>query len=102
MEKNVYFIFSQTQLQGFLLALSLAVVFIAALFISVVSIYALCALVIDGKGIRSAVVKAWSVFTKHTLVSLEVGILLMFLFRFWTRVVVWLLLVHYIVYKKKK
>lgn len=74
-----YFIFSQTQLQGFLLALSLALVLFAALFISIISIYALCALIVDGKGLRAAVVKAWSVFTEHALVSLEVGILLMLL-----------------------
>ena len=74
-----YFIFSQTQLNGFLLALSLAVVFFAALFISIISIYTLCALVVDGKGMRSAVAKAWNIFSHHILVSLEVGVLLMLL-----------------------
>lgn len=74
-----YFIFSQNLPQGFVLALSLVVILFLSLFISIISIYALCALVIDGKGMRAAIAKAWDIFSHHTLVSLEVGILLMLL-----------------------
>ena len=74
-----YFIFSQNLPQGFVLALSLVVILFLSLFVSIISVYALCALVIDGKGARAAVAKAWDVFSHHTLVSLEVGIILMLL-----------------------
>lgn len=74
-----YFVYSKTVPQGFLFAVSLAVVLFASIFISIISIYALCALVVDGKGLRAAVTKAWSIFTEHALVSLEVGILLVLL-----------------------
>ena len=74
-----YFIFSQNLPQGFALALSMVLILFLSLFASIISIYALCALVIDGKGVRAAITKAWSVFSEHTLVSLEVGVLLMLL-----------------------
>jgi hypothetical protein len=76
-----YFIFSQNLPQGFVLALSLVLVLFASLFISILSIYALCALVIDGKGVKAAIAKAWEIFSHHTLVSLEIGLLFM-LFNF--------------------
>ena len=74
-----YFIFSQNLSQGFVLALSLTLILFISLFISVIFIYTLCALVIDGKGVRAAVAKAWGILSEHTLVSLEVGLLLMLL-----------------------
>ncbi len=74
-----YFLYSQTLPQGYLLAFSLVGVLFISLFISIISIYALCALVIDGKGMRAAIAKAWEIFSQHTLVSLEVGIVLMLL-----------------------
>ncbi|TSC83923.1 MAG: Uncharacterized protein G01um101413_726 [Parcubacteria group bacterium Gr01-1014_13] len=74
-----YFIFSQNLPQGFVLALSLVVILFLSLFISIISIYTLCSLVIDGKGVRAATAKAWNIFSEHTLVSLEVGFLLMLL-----------------------
>lgn len=74
-----YFVYSQTWLQGFLFALGLVLVLFIALFISIISIYALCALVIDGKGMWAAIAKAWSIFSEHVLVSLEVGVVLMLL-----------------------
>ncbi len=74
-----YFIFSQNLSQGFVFALSLTVILFVSLFISIISIYALCALVVDGKGLKAAIAKACDIFSRHTLVSLEVGILLMLL-----------------------
>lgn len=74
-----YFVYSQSLPQGFLFAVSLVLVLFVSLFISIISVYALCALVIDGKGIKSATAKAWAIFSEHTLVSLEIGLLLMFL-----------------------
>ncbi len=74
-----YFVYSQTLPQGFLFAFSLVLVLFASLFISIISIYALCALVLEGKGIMSAAAKAWNIFSRHILVSLEVGIMLMLL-----------------------
>jgi hypothetical protein len=73
----VRFFSSQVLPQGYLLALSLVLVLFVSLFISIISIYTLCALVIDGKGLRAAIAKAWDIFSHHTLVSLEVGVLLM-------------------------
>ena len=72
-----YFFFSESLSQGYLFAVSLVAVLLITLFISIISIYTLCALVIDGKGLRAAIAKAWQIFHHHTLVSLEVGFLLM-------------------------
>ncbi len=74
-----YFLYSKTLPQGIIFSLSLVLVLFLSLLISIVSIYTLCALVIDGKGLRAALAKAWEVFSHHSLVSLEVGILLMLL-----------------------
>ena len=74
-----YFFYSRTLSQGFLFAVSLALVLFVSLFISIISIYTLCALVVDGKGLWSAVKKSWAIFSRHMLVSLEAGILLMLL-----------------------
>ncbi len=74
-----YFLYSQTLPQGWLFAFSLVLVLFISLFISIISIYTLCALVVDGKGIKSAIKKSWAIFSRHMLVSLEVGILLMLL-----------------------
>ena len=73
-----YFLYSQTSSQGFIFAFSLVVVLLVSLFISIISIYTLCALVVDGKGPRAAIAKAWDILSHHTLVSLEVGVVLMF------------------------
>ncbi len=74
-----YFLYSQTMSQGWLFAISLVLVLFLSLFISIISVYALCALVIDGKGVGAAIKKSWSIFSQHVLVSLEVGILLLLL-----------------------
>jgi len=74
-----YFFYSRTLPQGFLFAFSLVLVLFVSLFISIISIYTLCALVVDGKGVWFAIKKAWAIFSRHMLVSLEVGILLMLL-----------------------
>ncbi len=71
------FLYSTALSQGYLLALGLVLVLFVSLFISIISIYTLCALVIDGKGLQAAMAKAWNIFSHHTLVSLEVGVLLM-------------------------
>ncbi len=70
------FLYSQSLPQGLLFAFSLVLVVFVTLFISILSIYSLCALVVDGNGLRSAIAKAWEVLSRHILVSLEVGILL--------------------------
>ena len=74
-----YFISFQTMPQGFIFAAGLVLVLLASLFFSIISIYTLCALVIEGKGFVSAIKKSWVIFSRHVLVSLEVGILLMLL-----------------------
>jgi len=74
-----YFLYSQTVSQSFMFALGLVVVLLVSLFISVIAVYTLCALVVDGKGLRAAAAKACGIFSRHTLVSLEVGVLLMLL-----------------------
>ena len=72
-------IYSETLPQGFVFAVSLVVALFVALFVSIISIYALCALVVDGKGLVSAIKKSWAIFSEHLLVSLEVGVVLMLL-----------------------
>lgn len=74
-----YFIESQTPGQGFVFALLAVVVLFASLVISAVSIYTLCYIVLDGKGLAKSLAKAWALFSEHLLVSLEVGALLMLL-----------------------
>lgn len=76
-----HFFSSRTLPHNFLFAISLVLVLFVSLFISIISIYTLCALVVDGKGLGAAISKAWAIFSRHMLVSLEVGILLM-LFNF--------------------
>ncbi len=74
-----YFFNSETLSQGFLSAFSLVIVLFLSLLISIISIYTLCALVIDGKGVMPAIKKSINIFSQHVLVSLEVGVLLMLL-----------------------
>ena len=74
-----YFLVSQTLSQGFVFALSLAVVLFLSLFISIISVYTLCYVVVDGKGLASAIKKGWALFSRHMLVSLEMGVLLVLL-----------------------
>lgn len=62
-----------------LFAGALVLLVFISLFISVIAVYASCYVVVDGKGIWLAIKKGWSLFAKHILVSLEVGILLLLL-----------------------
>jgi hypothetical protein len=74
-----YFIHSQDLSHGLFSAFSLVLVLFLSLFFSIISIYTLCALVVDGKGFGAAIKKAWAIFSQHATVSFEVGILLMLL-----------------------
>ncbi len=74
-----YFFVSRTPLEGFVFAASAVLVLLASLVFSALSIYTLCYVVIDGKGILVSIKKAWALFSEHLLVSLEVGVLLMLL-----------------------
>ena len=74
-----YFVHSQDLSQGILFALSMVLVLFLSLLVAIISIYTLCALVVDGNGVVAAVKKAWAIFSRHVLVSLEVGVLLMLL-----------------------
>ncbi len=70
--------FNSTSWSGsFLFAASAVAVLFASLFLSAFSVYALCYLVLDGKGLAKSLKKAWALFSEHFLVSLEVGLFLM-------------------------
>lgn len=62
---------------GLLFATMSMIVFLLVLVLSCISVYALCYVVLDGKGLVVSVRKALSLFSEHVLVSLEVGFLLM-------------------------
>ena len=71
-----YFLDSQAVGSSFLFAVSLVLLLFLSLFVSTLSIYALCYIVVEGKGITNAIKKAWSLFSRHILVSFEVGLVL--------------------------
>ncbi|HSR89293.1 MAG TPA: hypothetical protein VLK22_02730 [Candidatus Udaeobacter sp.] len=98
------FIYSPNFIWSLGLAVALTVVLLVSLFVSVIFIFTLCALVIDNKGFKAAIAKAYNIFSQHLLVSLEVGVLLMLLnfllliaaivaafFAFLPAVLIWLL-----------
>ena len=74
-----YFLGSQALGSSFLFAVSLVLLLLLSLFVSILSIYALCYVVIEGKGIGGAIKKSWQLFSRHILVSLEVGVVLLLL-----------------------
>lgn len=74
-----YFFSSQSWLQGLLFALASFLALFVSLFLSVFSVYTLCYLVLDGKGLVKSIKKAWLLLSDHFLVSLEVGVVLMLL-----------------------
>lgn len=74
-----YFLDSRAVGSSFFFAVSLVFLLIASLFFSILSIYALCYVVVEGRGLANAVKKSWSLFVRHVLVSLEVGVVLLFL-----------------------
>ncbi len=74
-----YFFNSQSWVQGMLFALASVLVLFISLFLSVFSVYALCYVVLDGKGLLKSVKKAWVLLSNHFLVSLEVGVVLLLL-----------------------
>lgn len=74
-----YFFSSQSWLQGLLFALASVIALFASLFLSVFSVYTLCYVVLDGKGLAKSIKKAWALLSNHFLVSLEVGVILMIL-----------------------
>lgn len=74
-----YFLDSQAAGSSFLFAVSLVLLLLLSLFVSTLAVYALCYVVIDGKGMGSAIKKSWRLFTRHILVSLEVGVVLLLL-----------------------
>jgi len=75
------FLVSSLTLASILFALSLVFVLLLSLLISILFVFTSCYVVIDGKGIKSALGKAWDLLSRHVLVSFEVGFLLM-LFNF--------------------
>lgn len=74
-----YFFASNTIGKEFLFAVLAVVVLFVSLVLSALSVYTLCYIVLDGKGITKSVTKAWQLFSEHLLVSLEVGVVLMLL-----------------------
>jgi hypothetical protein len=74
-----YFFASDTIGKEFLFAALAVVVLLASLVLSALSVYTLCYIVLDGKGIAKSFSKAWQLFSEHLLVSLEVGVVIMFL-----------------------
>ncbi len=74
-----YFFSSQSWLQGLLFALASVLALFVSLFLSVFSVYTLCYVVLDGKGLVVSIKKAWTLLHNHFLVSLEVGVVLMLL-----------------------
>jgi hypothetical protein len=74
-----YFFNSPTIAQGFLFAFLSVVSLFVSLVFSAVTVYTLCYVVLDGKGLVKSISKAWLLFSDHLLVSLEVGALLMFM-----------------------
>ncbi len=70
------FFASQSWLQGLLFAIVLVLLMLVSLFLSVFSIYVLCYVLLDGKGLARSLKKAWSLLSGHVLVSLEVGAVL--------------------------
>lgn len=73
------FFVSPNLTQGFIFAVSSVAVLFVSLIFSALTVYTLCYVVLDGKGMRTSIKKAWLLFSDHFLVSLEVGALLMFL-----------------------
>lgn len=65
--------------QNIIFAVLMALILLVSLFVSILSIFATCYAVVDGKGMISALKKSWQLFTEHVFVSLEVGVLLMLL-----------------------
>lgn len=74
-----YFLASHVISSSFLFAISMVLLLVLSLFISILTIYALCYSVIDGKGLFSSLKKSWILFSHHMLVSLEVGAVLLLL-----------------------
>ena len=74
-----HFFDSRTVGQGFAFALVSVLVLIVSLLISCLSVYTLCYVILDGKGLAASFKKAWRLFAEHVLVSIEVGVLLMLL-----------------------
>ncbi len=61
-----------------LLSVSLAVILFFYLLVSIIYIYTLGYAVIDKKKVVDAIILAWRLFSRHVLVSFEVGIVMMF------------------------
>ena len=74
-----YFFNSESWVQGFIFALLAVLALVVSLFLSVFSVYTLCYVVLDGKGLVKSLQKAWTLLHNHFLVSLEVGVVLMLL-----------------------
>lgn len=74
-----YFFNSESWVQGFIFALLAVLALVISLFLSVFSVYTLCYVVLDGKGLAISIKKAWTLLHNHFLVSLEVGVALMLL-----------------------
>jgi len=73
-----YFFNSHSVGYGLLFAIICVLVFFISLLLSCVSVYTLCYVVLDGRGLVVSVRKALVLLSEHVLVSLEVGLLLMF------------------------
>lgn len=74
-----HFFNSESWAQELLFALASVLALFVSLFLSVFSVYILCYVVLDGKGLFKSIKKAWALLSTHFLVSLEVGVILMLL-----------------------